>query len=441
MAKQDLNYYIEQLELLRELERKNLIRSEVAIKHQDRIVTEMLLTAQSKVTISENMERAFSQWREGQTKGMETPFTPVEVFYSFAEADVSLLEQLERHLSALQREGAIATWHKRQVVAESTWHVELDRHLNTASLILLLVSSDFLASDYCYGTEMRRALQRHEAHEAQVIPILLRSCNWQRAPFAALQVLPTGAKPITMWHDRDAAWTNVVMGIRRLLGRKPGAGVQDAPRTQGREREVMQTITALFLAANPASTNRLAIDEEMRAIEQKVRTAEHRDVLIFQSAWAVRPDDLLQLLNQHRPHIVHFSGHGSYAGLSLAGNDGQERLVTTRALTALFATLKDNIRLVFLNACYSREQAQALVASIDCVIGMKESIHDDAAAVFASSFYRAIGFGRSIQEAFDQGRTALLLEGIAEEDIPELLVKDGIDPSQVVFIESAGNPS
>jgi CHAT domain len=204
---------------------------------------------------------------------------------------------------------------------------------------------------------------------------------------------------------------------------------------------VMQTVKILFLAANPASTNRLAIDEEMRAIEHKVRAAEHREVLVFQSHWAVRPDDLLQLFNQHRPQIVHFSGHGSHAGLSLAGNDGQVRLVTTRALTALFATLKDNIRLVFLNACYSREQAQALVTNIDCVVGMKESIHDNAATVFASSFYRAIGFERSIQEAFDQGRTALLLEGISEEDIPELLVRNGIDPRQIVLIRSAANPS
>ncbi len=203
----------------------------------------------------------------------------------------------------------------------------------------------------------------------------------------------------------------------------------------------MQIVKALFLAANPASTNRLAIDEEMRAIEQKVRAAEHRDVLIFQSAWAVRPDDVLQLLNQHRPHIVHFSGHGSHAGLSLAGDDGRDRLVTARALTALFATLRDNIRLVFLNACYSREQALALIASIDCVIGMKDSIRDDAATVFASSFYRAIGFGRSIQEAFDQGRTALLLEGIPEEDTPELLIKDGIDPNEIVLIGHPVNPS
>jgi hypothetical protein len=131
---------------------------------------------------------------------------------------------------------------------------------------------------------------------------------------------------------------------------------------------------------------------------------------------------------------VHFSGYGSHAGLSLTGDDGQDRLVTTRALTALFVTLKDNIRLVFLNACYSREQAQALVASIDCVIGMSEGMYENAATIFASSFYRAIGFGRSIQEAFDQGIASLLLEGIPAEEKPELLIKDGVDASKIVLI-------
>jgi CHAT domain len=89
----------------------------------------------------------------------------------------------------------------------------------------------------------------------------------------------------------------------------------------------------------------------MRTIAQKFRATEHRDALVFQSAWAVRPDDLLQLLNQHRPHIVHFSGHGSGEGLSLVGEGGEEKIVSTRALKALFRTLKDNIQLVLLNAC------------------------------------------------------------------------------------------
>ena len=201
----------------------------------------------------------------------------------------------------------------------------------------------------------------------------------------------------------------------------------------------MSKIKALFLAANPTDTPSLAIDQEMRTIEHKVRAAKYRNALVFQSAWATQPDDLLQLLDQHKPHIVHFSGHGSGQGIYLAGENGQAKLVTTRALKSLFTTLKDNIRLVFLNACYSREQALALVETIDCVIGMKESIRDDAAIAFASSFYRAIGFGRSVKEAFDQGITSLLLEGIPQEDIPELLVRQGVDASTVHLVTSA-NP-
>jgi hypothetical protein len=103
-------------------------------------------------------------------------------------------------------------------------------------------------------------------------------------------------------------------------------------------------------------------------------------------------------------------------------------------LKSLFTTLKDNIRLVFLNTCYSREQALALVETIDCVIGMKKSISDHAAIAFASSFYRAVGFGRSLQEAFDQGRTSLLLEGIPEVNVPELLVRRGVDAKKVLLI-------
>ena len=406
---------------------------------------------------------------------MPDPQKPIEIFCSYAHEDEHLLKKLETHLSLLKRQGLIVTWHRRQITAGTDWTQAIDTHLNSASVILLLISPDFLASDYCYGTEMRRALERHKANEACVIPILLRPVDWHGAPFAHLQTLPTHAKPVTTWSDRDQAFVDVAAGIRRVIGdlgqlvpsEKPVKAPQDArnyqignqgtilgqvigdnptvhqhfygmdaPQFVKREYKEIQKVKVLFLAANPTSTPRLAIDEEMRAIEQKVRAAEHRDALVFQSAWAVRPDDLLQLLNQHKPHIVHFSGHGSSQGLCLAGDNGQERFVTIPALKSLFATLKDNIRLVFLNACYSREQARALVETIDCVIGMKESIRDDAATAFASSFYRAIGFGRSVQEAFEQGKVSLLLEGIPQEDIPELLVKDGIDAKEMILIAS-----
>jgi tetratricopeptide (TPR) repeat protein len=148
---------------------------------------------------------------------METQLTPVEVFYSFAEADAPLLEQLERHLSVLRHEEYISTWHKRQIAAGSDWRVELDRHLNAASLILLLISPDFLASDYLYGVGLQRAMERHDENEACVIPILLRPCDWKGTPFEKLQVIPRNGMPLTEWSNLDAGFTEVAQEIRATL--------------------------------------------------------------------------------------------------------------------------------------------------------------------------------------------------------------------------------
>jgi hypothetical protein len=194
-------------------------------------------------------------------------------------------------------------------------------------------------------------------------------------------------------------------------------------------------IRVLFLAANPLDTTRLRLGEEVREIETKIRAADYRDSLELVSKWAVRSDDLLQYLNQYRPHIVHFSGHGDCAEeLILEDTSGSSKPISKDALVALFTTLKDNIRVVVLNACYSRPQAEAITEQIDCAIGMKRAIGDKAAITFASSFYRAIGFGRSVQEAFDQGKVALQLEGIPEERIPEMLHRTGLDPAEITLI-------
>jgi CHAT domain len=195
----------------------------------------------------------------------------------------------------------------------------------------------------------------------------------------------------------------------------------------------MNKIKILFLAANPIEVNQLKLDEEVRAITQKIRASEHRDSLDLIPALAVRPDDLLQLLNEHKPHIVHFSGHGNSREIILVDESGLPKRVNTKTLKALITTLKDNIKCIIFNSCYSKETAERLTEVIDCSIGMNSSIGDEAAIIFAASFYRAVGFARSAQEAFEQGIAALLLEGITDDGIPEILVKDGIDPSQVFF--------
>jgi hypothetical protein len=202
----------------------------------------------------------------------------------------------------------------------------------------------------------------------------------------------------------------------------------------------MKTVI-LFLAANPDGVTKLALDQESRAIREKIRSSDYPKSLDLKTEWAVRPDDLLQYLNEYRPHVVHFSGHGSpNEELILHDSNDQPQQVSKAALRALFTTLKDNVRLVVLNACYSRPQAESIIEVIDCAVGMKRAIGDAAAIVFAASFYRALGFGRSVKEAFDQGVAALLLQGIRETDTPELLTKAGVNPSNIRLVDPPENP-
>jgi hypothetical protein len=149
--------------------------------------------------------------------GDAKPNEPVEVFYSYAHEDERLHNQLEKHLSILKRTGVITGWHDRKIVAGHDWKNEIDEHLNSAKVILLLISADFLASDYCYGIEMERALQRDEAGEARVIPVILRDVDWKDAPFRKLQALPTDGKAVTSWGNRDRAFKNVAEGIKRAV--------------------------------------------------------------------------------------------------------------------------------------------------------------------------------------------------------------------------------
>ncbi|HLZ61562.1 MAG TPA: toll/interleukin-1 receptor domain-containing protein, partial [Ktedonosporobacter sp.] len=145
--------------------------------------------------------------------------TPLQLFYCYAREDRLLRDELDRHLVPLKRTSRIITWHDGEIVAGEQWAQKITEQLNTAHLILLLVSSHFLASDYCYGVEMKQALARHEADQACVIPILVSPADWADAPFSRIQILPPEAKAVTEWSHRDMAWYEVVKGIKAALTR------------------------------------------------------------------------------------------------------------------------------------------------------------------------------------------------------------------------------
>lgn len=195
-------------------------------------------------------------------------------------------------------------------------------------------------------------------------------------------------------------------------------------------------IKILFLAANPLDTDKLHLDEEMRAINTALRQGEFRDQFDIRSHWAVRVSDLQELFLRHQPDIVHFSGHSSHQSeIILQDNAGNSQPVSASPLRQLFSILKDNIRCVVLNACYSETQVQGIAEHIDCIVGMSDVISDNAALNFATAFYRALGYGRSIQTAFDLGCSQIDLENLGEQDTPQLLAIHS-NPSEVVLVRS-----
>lgn len=193
----------------------------------------------------------------------------------------------------------------------------------------------------------------------------------------------------------------------------------------------------LFLAANPVDAGyKPRLDKELREIKAEIRRAEQRDLIDLESEWAVTTDDLHAYLLEHRPAVVHFSGHGSGdEGIILEDNEGRMKPIGNRALAGLFEILKDNIRIVILNACYSKIQIEAFAHTIDYTVGMSQPVEDKSAIVFSAAFYRALAYGRPVKQAFDLAVNQILLEGFAGSETPVLLIREGVDAS-VPFLKS-----
>jgi hypothetical protein len=141
----------------------------------------------------------------------------VELFCSYSHADEGLWKELEKHLEVLRRQGMIQIWSDRKIGAGADWSGDIDSHLESAQIVLLLISADFLASDYCMDIEVARAIARHNRGEACLVPIILRPVDWLGHPLSRYQALPTHAKPVTQWPDRDEAFRTIAVELRRII--------------------------------------------------------------------------------------------------------------------------------------------------------------------------------------------------------------------------------
>lgn len=201
-------------------------------------------------------------------------------------------------------------------------------------------------------------------------------------------------------------------------------------------KNIPKKITVLFLASNPINQIQLRLDEEARSISEMIRKAKHRDSVKLESCWALQPMDLLQSLNDFKPTIVHFSGHGSDDDeIVFQAQDGTAKLVSKEAIVQTMMASSEDIRLVFFNTCYSNNQAEAVSQFVDATIGMNTSIGDNAARIFSSQFYSSIGFGLSVAKAFQQAKALIMMEGIPEENTPQLFIKEGRNADEIILVQ------
>jgi len=182
----------------------------------------------------------------------------------------------------------------------------------------------------------------------------------------------------------------------------------------------------LFLASNPEETNRLRLDEEARALLELLDHGPSSGSFELLQQWAVRITDLLPLLLRHRPHILHFSGHGlGEAGVLLEGEGGGSVAISGRQLAQLLGHFSETLRCVFLNACFSLQQATEVSEAIDCVVGVSGILEDRLAIQVAASFYRALASGCSVQRAFDLMRADPAMGPTLDPECLHLLARRG----------------
>jgi CHAT domain-containing protein len=189
-----------------------------------------------------------------------------------------------------------------------------------------------------------------------------------------------------------------------------------------------QKIRILFLSANPWATGRILVNEEASEIFERIQEGPYRDKFELHNHGAVKPIDLQRLLLKYEPQIVHFSGHGSkHHRIILSGTHGRSKTIDPQGLANVLACYSSHVRLVLLNACFTNAQAQSISEVVNYSIGTGKAIGDKAGVAFAGAFYRALGFGRSVREAFESARAELALTKMPRSRGIELFVRNGLE--------------
>jgi tetratricopeptide (TPR) repeat protein len=354
---------------------------------------------------------------------------PITIFFSYSHADDEWRDRLRKHLRPWERNKQIECWCDRQIPPGKEWEPEIETRLNSADLILLLVSPDFLDSDFCMDIEYPRAIARYEAREAIVMPIMVRHTAWRDTHYNKLQAYPKDLVPIKNWRDPEEALWSVakeIMSTVEKLGQIKEASLATGSASDGYSETLQPSNVShrssltestrpssqqgvkkvLILTANPEESRGLRLGKEFKAIKEGLEKAQDRVNFDVEHIPEASKRDLQQALIYKNPYIVHFSGHGNETGL-LFEEDGRVSLATGDFLAGIFEHHAEEVECVVLNACFSEKQALAIAQHINYVIGTRHNILDRSAISFSEFFYGAVFTGRNIYKAFGIGRASL----------------------------------
>jgi hypothetical protein len=236
---------------------------------------------------------------------MPNAVRPIELFYSYSHKDQKLRQKLDDHLSGLQQQGIIAGWHDGEITAGDDWSQEICDHLDRADIVLLLVSSSFMSSKYCNKIELQRAIVRHAAGRAKVIPVILRSCVWQPT-LGKFQALPSTGTAVIDWSNRDAAFTDIVKGISKAAEelRENAKGSRGAARvqTQAENPTITESYRRYHDASHAFSAARKRLEESFTHPHRggKTLTADLKLLAIAMTqSWSFVSHDLPAILQNH----------------------------------------------------------------------------------------------------------------------------------------------
>lgn len=372
---------------------------------------------------------------------------PVPIYIVHAPEDRDAATMLVRHLTPLIRAGKISIWHRDLPFDGDDVEAEAQRSLQSASIFVLLVSPDL---EFHRDAEIELALAQRK-RGARVIPVFYRHVELETTRYHALRMLPSD-RPINAQRARDMAWVEVVRGIRSVVEsfEKAGPSKNDVIKVSGSTSRdslplvqpepairsaTVHPLRILFIAANPADRMRIGLDHEVREIASRLKQSSLRERFELVSAWAVRPSDLLATFLEHKPTVVHFSGHGNRQGeIYLEDELGRSAPVGEQALARLFRVASAEVRCVVMSACYSAIQAETISQYIDCVVGVPDNVSDEVARAFSAGFYTALGAGKNLQDAFELGNVQIGLLGYRSEGQLKLFPRPGVDLSTVRLV-------